>query len=51
VATYRVESEIIEYLKRMYFASMRIAKLAFADDDWRKLITASDVAGTIPAGG
>jgi phosphate:Na+ symporter len=44
VATYRVESDIIEYLKRMYFGSMRIAKLALAVDDWRSLIMASEGA-------
>ena len=51
VATYRVEKDIIEYLKRMYFASMRIAKLAFADDEWQKLIRAGAGAGMIPASG
>ncbi|MEA3439916.1 MAG: Na/Pi cotransporter family protein [Chloroflexota bacterium] len=44
VATYRVESDIIQYLKRMYFGSMRIAKLALDTDDWRELIIASEGA-------
>jgi len=51
VATYRVESDIIEYLKRMYFGSMRIAKLALAVDDWRSLIMASEGALIVPASG
>jgi len=48
VATYRVESDIIEHLKRMYFVAMRIAKLALAVDDWRSLIMASDGAEIVP---
>ena len=51
VAAYHVESDIIQHLKRLYFASMRIAKLSLAFDDWRELMIAGEGADLRPATG
>ncbi|MDH3675117.1 MAG: PhoU domain-containing protein, partial [Anaerolineae bacterium] len=47
VATFRLESELIEYLKRIYYFAKRIAKLTAGTDPADRILTLDQLPATV----